>query len=105
MEENLNTLARSISNEKAFSLYSQLAFKSIDFESLAQDDEVFASVEYSGCEGFYIEVAKFKVVDGRSRPFRYAFLKVFEEREAVLIANYINGGNRFSVGLIHDLDC
>ena len=68
-------------NENGFS-------QEIDLEDLRHQEGIFARVEYSGCEGFYVEIGKLDYETQKA--YRYAFVKYFDRENADTICDIIN---------------
>jgi hypothetical protein len=78
--------------DQLFSTYSLLT--RIGLSELISDNDTVARVEQSASEGFCVEVIKWKVIEahqpGSDHWARFAFTKVFDEKEALDLADKIN---------------
>ena len=92
-----------------FAIYGDYYFGGVKCYSICQMDDVFARAEESGCEGMYVEVAKWNEKNKQWQ--RYAFFKFLGgeigddlscEEEARIVAEMINKG-RDSESFIHNL--
>lgn len=74
--------------------------RTIALNELLKIDDLFAKVENSGSEGYYVEVARFNEVKGTYQ--RYAFCKLYNVDSAIRTVSRIN---KFPyIPLIHNME-